>query len=450
MSLSSRLLLILSMSLALLWGLTAYWQLHDLRSQMQHALDQRLAASAQMVAGLMNQIPDMTASSEADAALSSLVVPGEAGLACQVSSLQGEVLARTRNASVDVLGNTRPGFSTRIIRDEAWRIYTHEQGNFRIATADRLSERADLLGNIIWSATLPFVIALGGSLLALWAGIRHGLMPLRRLHRNLQERTPDALTPLDTSGLPHELIPFVDTLNHMFVRVDETMVRERRFTSDAAHELRTPLTAIKTHLQVARLGHSEETTQAALANAEEGTERLQHLLEQLLDLARIESGTDFTADVSADTVRTVHTAIQDCNKEARHRIELYLPEAVPKLSMPESLAIIALRNLLDNALCYSQQDSAVKFEICNLPDHIQFRISNVGENISPEMLDRLTNRFWRQGQGPGSGLGLAIVDTIAQRYGGRLHFKTPAAGGLIACLLLPTAPQRGNADAPDG
>lgn len=436
MSLSTRLLTTLGVSLALLWSATAAWQMWHLRSEVRHTLDQRLAASARMVAGLMSQMPqDVRASIKVPPVPT--IVPGKSGIACQVSSIRGEIIARTRRGPSDELGGVPSGFSTQMINGRRWRVYSHVQDGFRVTTADRLSKRHALLENILRAAALPFIIAVIGSMLALWLGVRRGLRPLRRLRHELEQRSPNSLAPLGSKPLPRELNPFVNTLNQLLARIQDALTRERRLTNDTAHELRTPLTAIRTHLQVARLKTGDES-QTALDHADTGARRLQHTLEQLLMLARAQHDQAQTNTPSADIQKTVHTAIQDTDRPNRIGVTGALAER--RIFVDASLAISALRNLLDNALRFSPHEAMVSIQTEIERGRIVFRIRDHGPGVPAEKRYQLTQRYRRDSSGRGSGLGLAIVTTITERTGGDLWFENPSQGtGLIACLAFPLA-----------
>jgi len=112
MSLRLRLTFKLGAAFVLIWALAAAWMLNDLRNQMMFSLDQRLVASARMVAGLMEQMPGLASSAEGKHfSAEQLNVPG--GMACQVSSLRGEVLARSHTTPDQGLESHRSVFATR-------------------------------------------------------------------------------------------------------------------------------------------------------------------------------------------------------------------------------------------------------------------------------------------------------------------------------------------------
>ena len=441
MSLRLRLLLMIGVSLSLLWGGVAIWTLRDLDNEMRVTLDQRLAMSAQMVAGLMSQNPAAWNRRTGKAGASALSMPAAGkGLACQVSSLRGEVFARTPGAMPEAMVTVAPGFAEREIKGERWRTYTYEAHDLRITTADRMAERNTLLRDVMVAAVAPFVVALTGSLMVLWLGVRSGLVPLERLRQALASRAPDALTPIPGSPMPRELQPLVNTLNQLLERMSVTISRERRFTSDAAHELRTPLTAIKTHLQVARITRGKEA-EVALDYAEEGAARLQHTLVQLLTLSQVEGPFSWDDGRIAHADEVARLAMRDAAPGAPERIVLDSDGKPAELVLPQALAVTALRNLLDNALRHSPAENSVRLELRSSKDAICFRVCDRGPGLGAEELALVTHRFWRRGSGRGSGLGLSIVAAITERFGGSLELAQRPEGGLEAKLTLPRAKQ---------
>lgn len=441
MTLLQRMMLTLSLSLVGLWTVTSAWHFVELREQMRHTLDQRLAASARMVAGLMSQIPASAQRPLPEQAISSLVVPGAAGIACQVSSLRGEVLARTQN-SPELLQRPVPGLDTQTIGDEQWRVFTHVQDNIVVTTADRVSERRQMLDNVTRSAALPFGLATLGGLLALWIGVHRSLRPVTRLCRAIGYRAPQSLSPLAIDGLPRELSPVVEATNRLLAQVGEALERERRFTSDAAHELRTPLASIKVHVQVAKLRLSDSDRQdeigTAIAAVEQGVERMTLTLEQLLMLARLDSGHEKLPGASASIANIVRDAVDEAGKASGSHIDVSMPVGDHSVSVPKALATGALRNLLDNALRVSPPDRPPTLTVSRNDDYIEFVVRDYGAGLAPGDIEVMKRRFWRKASSTGSGLGLAIVDSIANHSGGKFSLMgAPDGAGLFARLLLP-------------
>jgi signal transduction histidine kinase len=460
MSLRLRLLLAIGISLTLLWSTAVGWVLLDLRQGLRVALDDRLAASARMVAGLASQLSHDEASSRNTAAAPPLDVIGRDGLACEVSLLRGELLALpvARTAGSPSLANAAPGYGTHVFGGKPWRTYVLVDGGLRIATADRLDLRDALLRDVAVSMLVPFIAALIAGMALLWLSIGHGLAPLVRLREALEHRRTDDSAPMPEIHTPAELQPLVNTMQSLLSRLHRTIDRERSFADDAAHELRTPLTAIKTHLQVMRLalvrpGHAD-TVWRALTDAETGVQALQATLEQLLILARLEGPSTDTCTEPADAEETARQAISDLINlqngydQLLHGIRAGIQLDAPKLNLavavPAPLLRIALRNLLDNALRHGGSNKAVKLCISQ-PTGVQvlFSVNDQGRGLNEQERAQALQRFWRHSPGTiGSGLGLPIVQAIAERHSGTLELCPIATGGLSANLTLPVCTSR--------
>lgn len=447
-SLRTRLLVIIGASLVVLWTAVAAWMMVELRSELRTALDDRLAASARMVAGLASQFPARSLAEEGSTR-PLLDVVARDGLACEVSLVRGEVSVQkvARTAASPALDDASPGYSTGIYGGKLWRIYVLHQEGLRIATADRIDARETLLKDVALTAAAPFGVALVGTLLAVWLGIGGGLAPLERIRRGLAQRRPDDESPLPSAPVPGELRPLVGTIAHLLERVRGTIARERRFTDDAAHELRTPLTAVKTHLQVLRLAieRNPEGKEVgdALAHADQGVLRMQRTLEQLLLLARLEGGEAVDPSMCADANDALDQAIAEVEASqgspGRITVGAHAPSRCVHVSEP--LLVSALRNLLENAVRASANGAPVEVRVgTGASGTLKFEILDRGRGMSEEDCEMATRRFWRGSKSAGgSGLGLAIVQAIAHRHGGSVRLSPRAEGGLRAELELPAA-----------
>lgn len=433
MSLRLRLSLILGSAFLLLWTITAAWLLFDLRNQTMQALDQRLAASARMVAGLVAQLPADLLNGLHEQRLSAEQLGIPNGLRCQVSSLRGTVLARSHALPSDPLDPTQKGYRSQIIEGRPWRSFTliSDEG-LRITTADRLDERSQLERSIFLGALIPALVALLGSLAIVWLGISKGLAPLTRIGEGLTRRNADDLHPLPEQGLPPELQPLVASQNLLLERIAQAIERERCLTDNMAHELRSPLTAIKTCLQVARMTEGA-TAEQALSNAERGADRLQRTLEQLLLLARLEGRLPLDDDEPLSARDIAEAAIQDVSPAP---ISLHLPKQLTdrSLAMPTALAITALRNLLENAVRHTRADTRVELWVEESVDQVRFTVRDHGTGVPEAQLPRLTQRYWSRGNS--SGLGLAIVQAITERCAAHLTFDN-RPDGLRVTLGIP-------------
>lgn len=435
MSLRLRLVLVIGIALALLWSVAALVMLRHLDRNIQQTLDERLVMSSRMVSGLLAQSPlDLNAVPELAAQGAAASSAGR-GIACQIRSLRGEVIA-TQGTSATPLGIDGEGYGIKEVDGSLWRTYTLRSDRFSITTADRIEERESLRNRIAFAAGLPFLIAALGGLLALWIGAGRGLAPLERLRGTLIHRQPDAVEPLDVHGLPRELQPLIQSLNRLLHRNAQTVLRERQFTNNAAHELRTPLTAIDTHLQVARISTGKDAEQA-IADAGEGARRMRSTLDQLLMLARIEGRLPFDQDELITADQAISRALAGISGPGVGRV-VCRGDGAAVLAVPPALAVAALRNLIDNALRYSPPEQAVEVLTETDVGIVRFRVVDHGPGLLPGEHEQAMQRFWRaRGTQSGSGLGLAIVDAIATRYGGHVGLKQNEGNGICAELVLP-------------
>jgi two-component system sensor histidine kinase QseC len=254
---------------------------------------------------------------------------------------------------------------------------------------------------------------------------------LHKLAAQLRQRSPDDASKLEAKRLPQEIKPLLDSLNQLFSRTGEFMLRERRFTSDAAHELRSPLAALKVQAEVAQLAGSDAPVREhALNNLTTGIDRATRLVDQLLTLSRLDSlaGLDDIEEVSLSAL--LQSAVMDAYHQAqREGVDIRLDIQAGEVSLRGQPLLLSLmvRNVLDNAVRYSPNGSVVNVvlterEIC---------ITDNGPGVRPEFLPTLGERFFRPpGQEKtGSGLGLSIVARIATLHGMKAHFSNAVGGG---------------------
>jgi two-component system, OmpR family, sensor histidine kinase QseC len=333
----------------------------------------------------------------------------------------------------------REGFDDGYLRNDndEWRFLwiTTADGKHRIVVGQEWDYRQEMALDIVTSQLTPWLVALPLMVLLLIVLLSRELAPLKKMARALRQRTPGSDEQLSTTDLPGEVRPLVEALNQLFVRSHEMMIRERRFTSDAAHELRSPLTALKVQTEVAQLSADDpEGRDKALSQLHAGIDRASRLVDQLLTLSRLDSLAQLDdieqiplADLLQSSVMDSYHAAQQAGIELR----LHLNAQVSRTGQPLLLSLL-VRNLLDNAVRYSPRGSTVDV---TLNAH-QFTVRDNGPGISAEALSRIGERFYRPpGQDqPGSGLGLSIVQRIAALHQMNATFGNGEDGGFVACV----------------
>lgn len=317
--------------------------------------------------------------------------------------------------------------------NDLWRLVwlTTPDGQYRIVVGQESDYRRDMVLDIVKAQLVPWLIALPIMVLLLIWLVTRELASLRRLATRLSQRQPDDETPLPLTAIPSEVKPLVTALNSLFARTGNMLVRERRFTSDAAHELRSPLAALKVQTEVVQLAQDDtEIRNRALANLTKGIDRATRLVDQLLTLSRLDSlsGLDDVQDIAMQDI--LQTAVMDHYHTAQaNGVELILDIRQPpsqRRGQPLLLALL-IRNLLDNAIRYSPRGTTVKITL----DAQGFSVEDNGSGVSPEFLQRIGERFFRPpGQETsGSGLGLSIVQRIAVLHGMTTSFSAGKNGG---------------------
>ncbi|PNF09430.1 two-component system sensor histidine kinase QseC [Enterobacter cancerogenus] len=358
-------------------------------------------------------------------------------LAFAIFSADGDMILNDGENGRDIPYHyRRDGFDDGRLKDDndAWRFVwlTSSDGKYRVVVGQEAEYRQEMALDVVSSQLTPWLVALPVMLLLLIVMLSRELKPLKKLAQTLRSRSPDATDTLSTQGVPAEVRPLLDSLNHLFTRTQEMMSRERRFTSDAAHELRSPLAALKVQTDVAQLYLDDPQAQAkALAQMHAGIDRASRLVDQLLTLSRLDSLDNLDNIESLALADLLQSAVMDIYHPAQQagidiRLNINAPQATR--TGQQLLLSLLVRNLLDNAIRYSPRGSVVDVTL----NARSFSVRDNGSGIAPDALARVGERFYRPpGQDEtGSGLGLSIVKRIATLHGMRVSLANSAEGGL--------------------
>lgn len=270
------------------------------------------------------------------------------------------------------------------------------------------------------------------------------LRPLTRLRNGVQARAAIDLTPISTSGIPTDVRPLVEAINHHVERNRRQAQGRRQFVDDASHQLRTPLTTLSTQVSFALRETDPQEQRNALVAIKLQLDETVRQTNQMLALARADSAEG--AEVVAETVDLNALAQAVTRKwwsEARERgIDLgFEPTAEPLHTQAQpALLKEALSNLLHNALRYTPRGGQVTVGVVQRDALSAITVVDTGPGVAAQEMARLGERFFRGGNGrlPGTGLGLAIVKSVVERHGGHLQFAAgPAGRGLKVDMLLP-------------
>jgi len=211
-----------------------------------------------------------------------------------------------------------------------------------------------------------------------------------------------------------------------------------------SHDLRTPLAAVKAAVSTLRqtdVAWTPENQADLLATIEEGADRLDTLIANLLDMSRLHTGAlqPFLRPTALDEVAPLLVA----GLEGGERLQFEIPDALPLLATDPGLLERALANLAANALRYSPPDRPPTLVATADRDLVMMRIVDHGPGISPaERIDAFEpfQQLGDQRTGTGVGLGLAVAKGFIEALGGRITAESTPGGGLTMCVDLPTAP----------
>lgn len=360
-------------------------------------------------------------------------------LAFAIFTRQGEMLLSDDSNGKNFIFDPVRGFSKAKIQgeNEPWRIFwlPSNDAHLIIAVGQELDYRSDLINKVIfgqmwiWIAGLPILLTL------IIFVINKELKLLQRVSNQVVRRSPEDTDLLPTENVPSEILPLVQNLNGFFDRTSTMLLRERRFTSDAAHELRSPLAALRIQTELAQMADDDPTMRAeALNNLTLGIDRATQLIEQLLTLSRLDNLKELENLEEIHWDKLISSVIGELYFNAqKRRMEIkYHQLGVPPISQGQPLLLcLMLRNVIDNAIRYCPEGCVINVTltakgIC---------VEDNGGGVSDADLAKLGQRFYRPaGQNEkGSGLGLSIVQRIAQlhRYQVNLENITEVNGERI-------------------
>jgi signal transduction histidine kinase len=310
-----------------------------------------------------------------------------------------------------------------------------------LVVAQTLWPREDALQRLARELVLggPAVLALvilAGYLLA--AAALRPVEAMRRRAAAITASTPGTRLPVPSGR--DEVSKLAETLNDMLQRLEAAFEHERRFVADASHELRTPLALLRTELELAlRRPRSHDELEEALRSAAEETERLTHLAEDLLLIARSDQGElpVRRTRVSAREVLEDVAARFEGAARARGRSVAVSRGTDAFVDADPARLEQALGNLVDNALVYG--DGAVELFVHVNGEGVELHVADNGPGFPPGFTARAFDRFSRadDARSPGgAGLGLAIVEVIARMHGGKATVANRDGHGADAWITL--------------
>lgn len=442
-SLRRRLLGLLLGGVAAAWLVTMVFSYLDAHHEVDELFDAQLAQAGQtLLAIASHEAHEGSDGGEIDN-LGEAMHKYQRRLRFQIWHDDGSLLMRSNNAP-DAPLTTEMGFSEARNDDGRWRHFSqwNDDHSLQVQVSESHHVRDELIGHIAWRLLMPALFGLPLIGLWVWLVTRHGFASVDGIARQIASRDPQQLQAIAPASAPEEIKPMLEALNGLFLRVERTLEAERRFTADAAHELRTPLAALLAQLQVALRARDDNERNRSLQQLQSGLTRATHLVDQMLQLARLDPESGLPDPQPIDLALLAESVCADLGPQILAKnIDFDLAAAPGCLVTGQADWLrVLIRNLVDNAVRYTPEGGRIRVGISRSGNECQLAVSDSGPGIPPEARELVLRRFHRldHGQQAGSGLGLAIVARIAELHGAKLRLdESYMPKGLMVGVQFP-------------
>jgi two-component system, OmpR family, sensor kinase len=436
-SLRVRLTFLYTSFFALLFVLSGFLLYGTLSRSLHSRLNETLASEADTAAGLFDEEFHEMA--------------GRAGVAAQVVVMDMKV----RDTVVAVMHGDRVlassnGVAAADLTHGNRRVVEREVNvdgdTYRVLIGASLDGIAAELAVVRRALAVGILIALLLSGMGAWLLATHTLRPLRSMAEQARAITDQNLdTRIQVADAAAELEIVIASFNDLLSRLDRSFDSMRRFVADASHELRTPISVIRGEADVA-LSRERPATEykASLSTILEESRHLSKLVDDLLNLARADSGyvqlqnqEFYLNELLTECCRSVRKLA-----EARKLTLNCLPAADLQYRGDEQLLRRLILNLLDNAIRYTPEGGLITVALEANPEGVRIRVADTGIGIPPEHMSQVFERFYRADEARsrtagGAGLGLPIVKWIAEAHRGIVECASAPGVGSTFTVTLP-------------
>jgi two-component system OmpR family sensor kinase len=321
------------------------------------------------------------------------------------------------------------GFHTVNARHQLWRIYITKNTttNKKFAISQKHGVSTTLALNSAKNTAIPLLILLLLVPALVFLVVRHSFKPLVAISKKITGTNSLTLDIESKEDIPEEILPFVSSIELLLQKNETYNQQQQRFIADAAHELRTPITALSLEVENVQKAVDETTKETRLNLLTLGIQRLNRLVNQLLDLARAQ-----TSEVSSIEVVSLNELVKyqvaDLYVMAEDKgidlvvgsnEEVFLHDSNHQLQH-------LVRNALSNAIKFSPNSGQVTIEITDQDGSGSFCVIDEGPGVPADQLEKLHIPFYRstdQATGYGAGLGLAICHEIAVQLKGKMRLE---------------------------
>lgn len=405
-------------------------------------VDLELAGEAKHIAELDGQAPAWQTADE--------IIQHESWLAYALFDRTGALRRRSSGLPEPVARAALDQIRPRTVQTatNTWRIGAFRQDEQTIVVAYNLAEIRDIVAHLLtgYGLTLPLVLAVAG--IGGWWVAGRALRPVREL-TSAAERVQAAhlaqRVPVPKSRDDIQRLALV--LNAMLARLEGSFNQANRFAADASHELRTPLTIIRGEIE--RMLHSpglDAANENRLVSLQEEIDRLDHITDHLLLLARFDAGRADLSFAPVDLSSLMRGVCEDAELLATAEDVTLQAELAPSVIVAGDVGHLRrlLLNLLQNATRHNRPGGEARCTLTVANSKATVRVANTGPGIPPAMRERIFERFSRgdasRTDRKSHGLGLSLCREIVQAHGGTLVLGPERTDGWTEFIVeLPLA-----------
>jgi len=435
----------LAVCLALAGGIYVSLMAHEVADDA--IFDEQLGHFSRTIASAVaDEMPRLEAPGNSEYPLIASVRAQSGGLLYQVWGRDGSLLRQSPQSSLTVplAPLEAKGFSTRHIEGVSYRIHSlpSSDGKTVVQVAEQIEDRDNmrlfLLPLYAAALLLPLYIT--------WRSSRRIMERSRKILSTLAARVdrqdPQDAGPVPMEKPPSDFAPLMESVNGLMQRASNVIALEQRFTSVAAHELRSPLAGIRAQAQLAGRAESDQELQQSLQGVMAGVDQVSRLLEQLLDLTRMEGlSQDRWTHFKPVDLQAVSMQVHDEVRPLLLRKNMNYRESFRECDVlgVEFAIYLLLRNLVANAILYTPEGGSVEVSSVLQADELLLIVDDSGPGIAEADRQRVFERYCRlnRSNSEGIGLGLSIAQQAARLHNSSIQLLTSPLGGLRAQVALP-------------
>ncbi len=316
-----------------------------------------------------------------------------------------------------------------------------------VVVAETTETRTELAWSLFYDSLRRQLALVALGVLALLVGLAMAFRPLLQLRETIRSRSDEDLSPVSHEGVPSEIRPLVDAINHHMGRISAMVEARKRFLADAAHQIRTPLTVLGMQAEYGLRQDDPAEMRRSLESLSYSIGGARRLANQMLTLSRVEAVNGLIRERElldlAALVRDVAMELSPLALGKKIDLAYEGPRDGLMVEGNGSMLHEMVANLLDNAIRYTPEGGHVTVATRREDDMAAIAVADNGPGVPLDEREKVFLRFYRgldRGDAHGSGLGLAIVREICAAHDGSVVLDDgPGGRGLAVTVRLPVA-----------